>query len=255
MDPIEHQTETPEADRARAARPSLLSRLVEHGVASEGELRLIAAEGIGGGVRLGEALLERGWIDEPGLGRLLARQWSLPFVEEGLVDSTSAADDALSRERAHELRAFCSRTEDGSLQALVSDPSTDQLNDLREELGDVTFGVITDRELRRLLGDNEIQPPAAEPALDDGIAVQLFTDLSAARERLEELHARVADTLRAQEAVAAERSSLRAQVEQLRSERLADLEQIRELEQQRALERERDQRLVGELTQLTAAHS
>ena len=106
MDPIEQQTESPAAERARATRPSLLSLLVEDGIASEGELRLIAVEGMGGGVRLGEALLQRGWIDEAGLGRLLARQWSLPFVEEGSMDLISAADDALSRERAHELRAL-----------------------------------------------------------------------------------------------------------------------------------------------------
>lgn len=255
MDPIEQQTQSPEAERARATRPSLLSLLVEDGIASEGELRLIAVEGMGSGVRLGEALLERGWIDEPGLGRLLARQWSLPFVDEGSVDSNRAADDALPRDRAQELRAFCWRTADGSLQALVSDPSTDQLNDLREELGDVTFAVITDRELRRLLGANEIHSPAAEPVRDDGVAVQLLTDLGAARGRLEELHAHVAHTLRAQEAVAAERASLQAQVEQLRNERLADQELIRSLEHQCAVERERYQRLVGELTQLTAAYS
>ena len=113
MDPIEQQTESVGAERVRGARPSLLSLLIEEGVASEGELRLLAVEGMSGGVRLGEALLQRGWIDEPAFGRLLARQWSLPFVEEGTVDSGSAVDDALSRERAHELRAFCSRGEDG----------------------------------------------------------------------------------------------------------------------------------------------
>ena len=258
MDPIEQHTETSEAERARAARPSLLSLLVENGVASEGELRLIAAEGMGGGVRLGEALLERGWIDEPGLGRLLARQWSLPFVEEGLVDVTSAADDALSRERANELRAFCSRTGDGSLQALVSDPSTDQLNELRRDLADVTFAVTTDRELRRLFGESEVESAPAAHFTNEaggGIAEQLFTDLGAARERLEELHAQVVDTLRAQERMAAERASLEAAVEQLRQARLADQEQIRNLQQQCTFERERYQRLVGELTEITAAHS
>jgi hypothetical protein len=259
LDPIEQQALSPEAEAEplRTARPSLLSLLIENGVASEGELRLIAAEGMGGGVRLGEALLERGWIDEPGLGRLLARQWNLPFVEEGSVDSTGAADEALSRERAHKLRAFCSRAEDGSLQALVSDPSTDQLNGLREELGEVTFAVITDRELRRLLRETELRPDvaAAAPAAGDGIAAQLLTDLGSARERLEELHAQVANTLRAQEAVATERASLAAQVEELRHERLADQERIRDLEEQRDLERERYRQLVLQLTQLTAAHS
>jgi len=256
VDPIEQQTESPAAERARATRPSLLSLLVEDGIASEGELRLIAVEGMGGGVRLGEALLQRGWIDEAGLGRLLARQWSLPFVEEGSMDLISAADDALSRERAHELRAFCSRADDGSLQALVSDPSTDLLNGLREELGDVTFAVITDRELRRLLRETEIQPEVAvaAAAAGDGIAARLLTDLGSARERLEELHAQVANTLRAQEAVAAERASLAAQVEELRHERLGDQERIRDLEQQWNLERERYRQLVLQLTQLSAAH-
>jgi hypothetical protein len=234
---MEQQAESSAAEGVRAVRPSLLSLLIEEGVASEGELRLIAVEGMGGGVRLGEALLERGWIDEPRLGRLLARQWALPFLEEGSVDAWSAADDALSRERAHELRVFCSRAEDGSLRALVSDPSTDQLDELRRELGDVTFAVITDRELRRLLSDHEVEP-----------APQLLDDLGAARDRLEELHAHVADVLRAQDAAEAE-------LEQLRDQRRTDQERIRHLEHQWALERDRHRQLVGELAQLAAAHA
>jgi len=55
-------------------RPPLGRLLAEAGVASEYELQLALAEGMGTGERLGEVLLRRGWIDECGLARLLAQQ-------------------------------------------------------------------------------------------------------------------------------------------------------------------------------------
>jgi hypothetical protein len=48
-------------------RRPLASLLAEAGVASEEQLRLAVAEGMGSGERLAEIVLRRGWIDEVGL--------------------------------------------------------------------------------------------------------------------------------------------------------------------------------------------
>jgi chromosome segregation ATPase len=88
-------------ERARVRRP-LARLLAEAGVASGDQLRLATVEGMTTGERLGEVVLRRGWIDEGGLARLLARQWDLRFVDEsaavvdervaGLLDARAAAE-------------------------------------------------------------------------------------------------------------------------------------------------------------------
>ncbi|HYZ18580.1 MAG TPA: hypothetical protein VE615_03460, partial [Gaiellaceae bacterium] len=51
------------------------------GLLAEEQLEDALQEGMRSGKRLGEVLLERGWLHERDLGRLLAGQKGLPFVE------------------------------------------------------------------------------------------------------------------------------------------------------------------------------
>ena len=222
----------------RGFRPSLLSLLVEEGVASEDDLRVVAAEGMGAGMRLGEAVLRRGWVDDAGLARLLARQWSLQFVEPGSIVVDAADTELISPERARELRAFCWRSPDGSVCALVSDPSTELLNQLRRELGETTFAVSTEREVERLLARAESAARDIVPDETTEAAAALAAELEGATMRLHHLHARAADT-----------------IEQLRAARSRDEIRIRELEDDCRRERERHEILVTQLTGLLGSHT
>jgi len=90
----------------RIARPSLAALLAEAGVASEEQLRIAVAEGMGSGERLGEVVLRRGWIDEAGLARVLARQWGLAFLDDEAVAVDPAAAALVPLEQGGHLGAF-----------------------------------------------------------------------------------------------------------------------------------------------------
>ncbi len=91
---------------AGPARQPLATLLAEEGVASEEQLRLAVAEGMGRGERLGEVVLRRGWIDQPGLARLLARQWDLAYVDDELAAHEPSAGALLSAQESERL-AVC----------------------------------------------------------------------------------------------------------------------------------------------------
>jgi hypothetical protein len=255
MDTDEGQVQPAEVVEERALRPSLLSLLVAEGVASEDELRVVAAEGMGAGVRLGEAVLRRGWVDEEGLARLLARQWSLDFVEPGSIDDDVAGAGLISPERASELRAFCWRSRDGSLRALVSNPSTELLNQLRGELGETRFAVSTEPELERLLARAESAAGDSIPDQRSEAAAALVAELEAATRRLQQLHARAAAAIEAQHRTLDELHALTAEVEHLRDARSRDETRIREAEDECRRERERHQILVTQLAGLLGSHT
>lgn len=255
MDTNDAEVHAAEVEGQRAFRPSLLSLLVEEGVAAEDELRLVAAEGMGAGMRLGEAVLRRGLVDEEGLARLLARQWSLQFIEPGSIDEEAAAAELISPERARELRAFCWRSRDGSTSALISDPSTELLNRLRGDLGETTFAVSTEREVERLLERAESAAGEIVPDETTEAAATLVAELEAATMRLQHLHARAADTIEAQRLTIAELHGLSEEVEQLRAARSRDESRIRELADECRRERERHEILVTQLTGLLGSHS
>ena len=66
------------------------------GLLGEEQLEGALQEGMRTGKRLGEVLLERGWLNERDLGRMLAGQKGLPFVD-------------VNRERRRARGARCAR--------------------------------------------------------------------------------------------------------------------------------------------------
>jgi hypothetical protein len=167
----------------RAARPSLLSLLVESGVAPEHELRAAATAGMGAGERLGEIVLRHGWLDEAGLGQLLARQWSLPFLPDDAVRADHSRDDLLPFDRAEDL-AGCLIVGQGHVPCVaVAEPTTARLDALRELAGpEASFAVITPTTLVRLLARR--RGPVGDAPVDEAIELEaLMTDLTSATGR------------------------------------------------------------------------
>ena len=106
------------------------------GLLGEEQLEDALREGMRTGQRLGEVLIGRGWLQERDLGRLLAGQKGLPFVDVSADDAEPAALDKLSEENAKLQVALPLRYEGGKLVVAVADPSNElMLENLRRTLG------------------------------------------------------------------------------------------------------------------------
>jgi len=88
------------------------------------------------GRRLGELLVERGLIGPAQLGRLLAEQYELPFVELDGSEVDLEAAMLLTEEFARRLSALpISHFPDGSVLVAVADPTSVHSDELRRALG------------------------------------------------------------------------------------------------------------------------
>jgi MshEN domain len=225
-------------------RPPFVDLLSGAGIASAEELHLALAEGMATGERLGEVVLRRGWIDEDGLARLLARQWSLPFFEGDALELDPRAAEVFSVADARRLMACPVAMEQERLIVALADPSDERLAAVRSLVDrEVSFVVTTPTTLEQTLAalavsedlvyDGE-EDPAQAAASDEKLDL-LLGELDASTERLH---------------------GLRAEVARLAETRRSDRHELtRHQERLAALEAERDQgrltieRLEGELAQ------
>jgi hypothetical protein len=185
---------------ARNARQPLLAVLASAGVASEEDLRAALAEGMDSGERLGEVILRRGWLDEAGLARVLAEQWSLPFLEDASLAADQAAFRLIATEDARRVGAVAIGFDEGRPLVALSEPSAERFADVRSLVDkDVEFAVVTTSTLERLFAGGSAatalpdDSPPTDPAelnrqlelvleLDEGITL-----LAGVRSKLEAL--------------------------------------------------------------------
>lgn len=125
------------------------------GLLAEEQLEDALQDGMRTGKRLGEVLLERGWLHERDLGRLLAGQKGLPFIEVHSADAEEAALKMLPEEKARLQNALPLRYEDGQLVVAVADPSNELvIENLRRMLGSEPRLVVAPHsELIRAIGE------------------------------------------------------------------------------------------------------
>jgi MshEN domain len=146
------------------------------GLLGEEQLEDALQEGMRTGKRLGEVLLERGWLNERDLGRMLAGQKGLPFVDVNVSDVEPDALEALDEEDARRQVALPLFYEDGKLVIAVGDPSNELvLESLRREL-EMEFQLVVapHGQLRQVI-DEAYARPAPDPAPhDEGV---LFPEL------------------------------------------------------------------------------
>jgi Type II secretion system (T2SS), protein E, N-terminal domain len=95
------------------------------GLLPEERLEEALQEGMKTGRRLGEILLERGWVSENDLGQLLAAQKGLPFVELDPAGIDPSAPPLLHPEKARLHGALPIGFQDGVPVVAVADPSND----------------------------------------------------------------------------------------------------------------------------------
>ena len=136
------------------------------GLLAEEQLEDALQEGMRTGKRLGEVLIERGWLHEKDLGRMLAGQKGLPFIEVHPADADPEALKALPEEKARLQVALPLRYEDGELVVAVADPSNELvIENLRRALGSEPKLVVAPYgELLRAIGEAYAAPPAPQPS-------------------------------------------------------------------------------------------
>jgi hypothetical protein len=144
------------------------------GLLGEEQLEGALQEGMRTGKRLGEVLLERGWLNERDLGRMLAGQKGLPFVDVNVSDVEPEALGALAEDDARRQVALPLFYEDGELVVAVGDPSNEVvLEGLRRELQtDFQLVVAPHSQLQQVI-DEAYSRPAPAPGRE-GV---LFPDL------------------------------------------------------------------------------
>jgi type II secretion system (T2SS) protein E len=143
------------------------------GLLAEEQLEDALQEGMRTGKRLGEVLIERGWIAEKDLGRMLAGQKGLPYIEVTAADAQPDALRALPEQNARLQVALPLYYENGQLTVAVADPSNELvIENLRRALGaEPQLVVAPHGELLRAIGEayaslTAAPPPAPAPAPD-----------------------------------------------------------------------------------------
>jgi hypothetical protein len=224
-------------ERHRRGRQPLARLLAEAGVASEQDLRLAVAEGMGTGERLGEVVIRRGWIDERQLAELVARQWQLPFVAEPQLPEEAAR--VLDADTANE-HAVCPIDFEAAAPCLaLAEPSDERIAAGAAAVdGDPHFAVVTPSSLLRLLDQLRNTQPRSNNGSSDANDDSVF-------ER--EADAVVAGIEAAALAVSDLRERLAARTDELQREVAVCRQELAELRQARAIDQETIDRLETEL--------
>ena len=137
------------------------------GLLTEEQLEDALQEGVRSGKRLGEVLLESGLLDERDLGRLLADQKGLRFVELSGFAHDPSATSLLSAEKAHMFAALPVGFEDGLPLVAVADPSNELVTEnLRRALGEEPRLVVASRSDLHATIDRLHATPGEEPAAE-----------------------------------------------------------------------------------------
>jgi MSHA biogenesis protein MshE len=127
--------------------------LVRKGLISNEQLELALLDQQKTGLRLGELLVNWGWVDSAAISEALAEQYELEFLDLDDVTFDPAAIERLSAKDARHYDAIPVRfLADGSLLVGVADPTdVGACDELRSKLGTVSLVVVDQNELHRAL--------------------------------------------------------------------------------------------------------
>jgi len=163
------------------ARRPLGEMMVDAGLIDQRQLHEALEEGARTGLRLGEVVVGHGWASEEDVGRLLAEQWGLSYVDRASIWFDAEALARLSREDAQRLEALPTRIEEGRVVVAVAEPTENQIDELRRVIGEDPVLIVVPRtaleaglhsDLLRSRGDGAAasrrpEPDAAPPEPED----------------------------------------------------------------------------------------
>lgn len=122
--------------------------LIREGLITSEQLELALIDQQGTGLRLGELLVQWGWVDSSAISRALAEQYDLAFLD---LDEVAFDPEAVARLDAREARSrnaipVC-RLDDGLLLVGVADPTdVGACEELRALLGGAISLVVVDQQ-------------------------------------------------------------------------------------------------------------
>jgi hypothetical protein len=204
----------PFSESGRGARPSLPTQplgtvIFQKGLLSAEQLLEALEEGHRSRRRLGDLLLERGWLDERALAETLAEQYGLPVVDLDPDEVDPEAARLISASDSERLGAIVMGIEDGAAVVALSDPSDGAaLAELEEMLPGALFAVAPRSRVAEALtsvfsDDGELRAPASAeaPVVDDSAAPDEFVaDEEVALEPAEPLTAHAPESVALAEA-------------------------------------------------------
>lgn len=140
------------------------SLIVRDGIVRAADVRDALVEAQETDRRLGEVLLERGWIRERDLGRLLAEQEGLEFVDLGMIDLDERAVDRLPESVARTTGSVAFGLSTKALLVAIADPTDEAAMDaVRDAVGRrVRFVVATASEVAAAQRDAFGEPSSAQ---------------------------------------------------------------------------------------------
>ena len=142
------------ASEPRPAWLPLGALLMREKLITAEQLELALADQQATGLRLGELLIDWGWVDSAAVSRALAKQYELDFVDLDATGLDPAAAERLSVNAARTHGAIPIRfLEDGRLLVGVTDPTdVGACDDLRHIFGaSIRLVVVDQRALDRAL--------------------------------------------------------------------------------------------------------
>ncbi len=127
--------------------------LVRQELISNEQLELALLDQQKTGLRLGELLVNWGWVDSAAISQALAEQYDLEFVDIDAAEFDPEAIKLLSAKDARHYDAIPIRfLSDGRLLVGVADPTdVGACDELRTKLGAVSLVVVDQHELHRAL--------------------------------------------------------------------------------------------------------
>jgi type IV pilus assembly protein PilB len=127
-------------------RPYLGALLVKRGVLTNERLDVALAESQATGRRIGEVLIERGWIFESELAHAIAEQNDVAYVDIAARSVDPEAAARLPQEVARRYEAVPVRVlGSGAVLVAVSDPLDIDLDDLKQHIGGEVVLAVADR--------------------------------------------------------------------------------------------------------------
>jgi hypothetical protein len=129
------------------ARPHLGAVLLKSKLLSPEQLDAALAEQSGTGKRLGEVLVDRGWLYPQDIARALATQYGFVYVDIHHISVDLAAARRLDPEIGQRCCAIGVRMLDGgTLLVAVADPTSDSLNEVRRAIDCPVAFAVTERD-------------------------------------------------------------------------------------------------------------
>jgi Type II secretion system (T2SS), protein E, N-terminal domain len=210
---VEASAQEHASTRQRADAP-LGTLIYRAGLLTEEQLEQALTESMKTGRRLGQVLLQWGWLTEADLGRLLAGQRGLEFVSLATMGIDPEAARLLPEETIRLYRTLPIAVEGDAVVVAVEDPKDEVAMEAASAALDreIRFVVATRTELLEAIGEPTTGPPASaatEPTAvpvsagvwlglrlvgGERIEIGSFPDEDAARGRAEEIIGRLAET-------------------------------------------------------------